>query len=136
MDLDDGVREAARAIRPYLDDLLGPQAAALDRRLAEALTGRADPAEHARLLRTLLDEHPRTRRFLADVLADPPHYRPPYEQPRYHQRPDSGAAPAGDPSPVIADRYTCPDGDYVWYRPDVGTPVRDCPTHRIPLVRA
>jgi hypothetical protein len=125
MDVDDGVREAARAVRPYLDRLVGLRAAAvLDRSLAEALTGHAEQPEHTRLLRELLDEHPLTRRFLTDVLADPPHYRPPYEQPRYHPRPGD-AGPIGDHGPVTADRYICPDvsHDYVWYRPDVGTPV-------------
>jgi hypothetical protein len=44
-------------------------------------------------------------------------------------------SPVGDPGPVWADRYACPTGDYVWYRPDVGTLVPDCPTHHIPLTR-
>jgi hypothetical protein len=138
MSIDDGVWEAARAIRPYLADLVGPPAAGgLDRRLADELTTPGERSERTRRLRAILDEHPHTRRFLLDVLADPPHYRPPYEQPRSHRRPAGDAGPLGDLSPVTADRYLCPDTshDYAWYRPDVGTPVPDCPTHHVPLIR-
>jgi hypothetical protein len=74
--------------------------------------------------------------FLAEVLRDAPAFRPPYHQPRYARRQTGGwAAPAGDPAPVGAVRYACPHGDYVWYRPDVATPVPDCPTHRVALTR-
>ena len=142
----DGVVEAARAIRPYLDELVGPRAAAgLDRRLAETLLDPADTpertAERARGLRGLLGAHPATRRFLTEVLTDPPWFRPPYQQPRYHRAPDGrrttgSAGLLGDPHPTGATRYTCPRGDYVWYRPDIGTPVPDCPTDQVPLVRS
>ncbi|OHV29151.1 MULTISPECIES: hypothetical protein [Pseudofrankia] len=134
---DDGVAEAARAIRPYLDELIGPRAAAgLDRQLADTLLGPADPAERTRRLRDLLDTNPTTSRFLMEVLTDPPHFRPPYQQPHYHHRTAGSGSPLGDPSPATADRYTCPHGDYVWYRPDVGTPVPTCKTHQTQLTRS
>jgi hypothetical protein len=81
----EGVVEAARAIRPYLEELVDPQAAAgLDRQLADTLLGPADTAaERIRRLRDLVDTHPATRRFLTEVLTDPPHFRPPYQQPHY-----------------------------------------------------
>jgi hypothetical protein len=133
----DGVIEAARAIRPYLDDLVGPHAAAaLDRRLADTLLDPADPAERARRLRDLLTTQPATRRFLTEVLTDPPLFRPPYQQPRYQSRNPASGSPLGDPSPTAADRYTCPQGDYVWYRPDVATPIPGCPTHQVRLARS
>ncbi|WP_239313787.1 hypothetical protein [Frankia sp. Cj3] len=134
-----GVIEAARAIRPYLPRLLAPAAAhALDQRLAAELTSPADPVATARQLRVLLDGQEDTAWFLAAVLRDAPDYRPPYHQPQYlsRQPPGGRAIPPGDPGPVGgAARFACPQGDYVWYRPDVATPVPACPTHQTPLVR-
>src|SRR5664279_767420 len=136
---DDGVLEAARAIRPYLTDLVVGQDAAglLDRQIAGHLTGGADRSETVRRLRTLLEEQEDTRWFLTEVLADVPHHRPPYQQPRHRQRQPGMASPAGDTGPILhTGIYTCPDGDYVWYRPEVGTPIPDCPTpHHGPLTR-
>jgi len=134
MDDDDAVIEAARAVRPYLDRLVDtPAAADLDRHLADTLNDRPDQTATAGRLRILLEGKEDTAWFLAEVLADAPHYRPPYQQPRYLQRQRGIPAPAGDPGPVDAPRYTCPHGDYVWYRPDVGTPIPACPTHHIRL---
>ncbi|WP_018504721.1 hypothetical protein [Parafrankia discariae] len=132
----DGVWEAARAIRPYLADLLGPLAAELDQRLAEELTADTERSEREPRLRDLLERYPGTRWFLAEVLADAPHHRPPYEQPR-HERHYADAGPAGDPSPVTADRYVCPHSshDYAWYRRDVAEPVPQCATHHVTLIR-
>jgi hypothetical protein len=134
---DDAVIEAARAIRPYLDRLADSPAAALelDHHLADELNGRPDQPGTASRLRILLDGQQDTAWFLAEVLADAPHYRPPYHQSRYQLRQAGSPAPAGDPGPVDAARYTCPRGDYVWYRPDISTPVPDCPTHHIRLIR-
>jgi hypothetical protein len=135
MDDDDAVIEAARAIRPYLERLADPPSTAdgLDRHLADALNSRSARPAVARRLRILLNEQEDTAWFLTEVLADAPHCRPPYHQPRNRRRQAGIPAPAGDPGPVDADRYACPRGDYVWYRPEVGTPVPDCPTHHIPL---
>jgi hypothetical protein len=136
MDDDDAVIEAARAIRPYLDRLADPptSAAELDRQLADALNDRSTgrPAT-ARQLRALLEEQEDTAWFLAEVLADAPHCRPPYHQHRYRRHRSAFPVPAGDPGPVDAVRYACPRGDYVWHRPEIGTPVPDCPTHHLPL---
>jgi hypothetical protein len=132
--VDDGVVEAARAIRPYLDDLIGPRAAAsLDRQLADQLASPAASAEQVRRLRKLLDAHADTRWFLTEALIDRPHFRPPYQQPHYLRR---TGGPLGDPAPVDAPRYACPQGDYVWYRPDVGSAIPRCPTHHITLARS
>lgn len=135
MDDDDAVTEAARAIRPYLQRLAGSPAAAaeLDRRLADVLNDQSGRPTAGRL-RALLEAQEDTAWFLAEVLKDAPHCRPPYYQPRYQPRQAGGMTLPGDPGPVDAVRYACPDCDYVWYRPEVGTPVRDCPTHHIPLV--
>lgn len=128
---DDGVLEAARAIRPYLRDLVGPaEAGTFDRRIGDLLTGPADRAATA--LRALLEGHEDTAWFLDRVLADRPLYRPPYQQ-TIAQR--DITRPAGDPGGIGADRYICPTGDYVWYRPDVGTRIPNCPDHGVALVR-
>lgn len=131
---DDGVLEAARAIRPYLENLVDEPAVArnLDRRIAEQLTGQGDQAATASRLRALLEEHEDTAWFLSRVLTDRPRYRPPYQQPR--DRRDI-VSPAGDVGLIGADRYACPEGNFVWYRPDIGTPVPDCPDHHLPLAR-
>jgi hypothetical protein len=131
----DGVLEAARAIRPYLKDLVDDAAVAgnLDRRIAEELTGQADQTATADRLRALLEEHEDTTWFMSRVLTDKPRYRQPYHQPTLRR---DIVSPAGDPGLVEADRYACPVGDYVWYRPDVGTPIPNCPSHHIPLARS
>jgi hypothetical protein len=133
----EGVLEAARAIRPYLDRLVeSPDATAeLDRQLAGELGQVSDPSATARRLRILLEQHEDTAWFLDKVLADAPDHRPPYHQPGYRTR--GSASPLGDPTPVAAARYNCPvRGDYVWYRPDVGTPVPRCPTDDVLLTQA
>ncbi len=133
----EGVLEAARAIRPYLDRLVeSPDAAAeLDRQLAGELGQVSDPSATARRLRILLEQHEDTAWFLDKVLADAPDHRPPYHQPGYRTR--GIASPLGDPMPIAAARYNCPvRGDYVWYRPDVGTPVPRCPTDDVLLTQA
>ena len=131
----DGVLEAARAIRYYLKDLVidPAKAGTLDRRIADQLTSRADRTATASRLRALLEGQEDTAWFLNRVLTDKPHYRPPYHQPAYQR---DIVSPAGELSQVEADRYACPVGDYVWYRPDIGTPVPECPDHHIPLARS
>lgn len=136
---DDGVLEAARTIRPYLTDLVGPDAAGpLDRQIADHLNSSAGRVQTSSQLQMVLDEHEDTRWFLAETLADAPHYRPPYLQPPYVPRGAGGmASPAGDAGLIGANRYTCPrGGDYIWYQPEIGTPVPDCPTHQVPLARS
>lgn len=135
---DEGVLEAARAIRPYLTDLIGsPDAAAkLDRQLADELGQVSDPSASARRLRTLLEQHEDTAWFLGSVLADAPDHRPPYHQPGHLTR-GGMASPLGDAMPIAAVRYNCPAcGNYVWYRPDVGTSVPRCRTDDVLLTSA
>jgi hypothetical protein len=134
---DAGVLEAARAIRPYLDRLVeSPEAGAeLDRQLAVELGDVSDPSAAAMRLRILLEQYEDTAWFVGRVLADAPEYRPPYYQPGYGTR---GAGPVGkEMMPITAARYSCPVcRGYVWYRPDVGTPIRRCPTDDVLLTAA
>ncbi len=128
---DRGVLEAARAIRPYLAELVGPAAAGvLDREIAELLD---EPADAAARLSTVLHRNEDTGWFLDRVLADRPSYRPPYHQ---SVLPRDVPGPAGEIGRIEAERYACPEGDYVWYRPDVGTRVPECPDHHLPLTRS
>ena len=95
----------------------------------------SDPPASARRLRILLEQHEDTAWFLGRVLADAPDYRPPYYQPGYRTR--GTASPPGDVMPIAAARYNCPVcGNYVWYRPDVGTPVPRCRTDDVLLTQA
>jgi hypothetical protein len=135
---DEGVLEAARAIRPYLTDLVdSPDAAAdLDQQLADELGQVSDSSASARRLRLLLEQQEDTAWFLGRVLADAPDHRPPYLQPGYLTR-GGIASLLGDAMPIAAVRYNCPAcGNYVWYRPDQGTPVPHCPTDDTLLTRA
>ena len=86
-------------------------------------------------LRALLEGDEVTANFLQEVQADAPDYRPPDVQPNYARR-RSFEPLAGDVAPVLhAGKFCCPHGDYVWYRPAVGTPIPACPTHGPGLAR-
>ena len=74
--MDERIMEAARSIRPYLDDLIGAQAEEVDGQLAALLErGRAgDDVDD--VIIDLLTGSPRTRDWSAVMLADP-ELRPP-----------------------------------------------------------
>ncbi|BDH05551.1 hypothetical protein [Streptomyces seoulensis] len=136
-----GVLEAARSIRPYLAELVGPVAAPpLDARLADALAGMPrDPvaaSEAVERLREALFADPATRSFTEALLEDSPRFRPVYVRPSKGSRGGDGPPPsaAGDVGPIEAERFDCPQGnDYTWYREQVGSPVPECPTHSVPV---
>ena len=133
---DEGVLEAARAVRPYLPDLVGPEAERLDDRVAELLSDFNGREEVIAALRLVLDSHEGTSSFLDWVLADAPHYRPPSVQPDYLRDSESFSPLAGAVTPILhSGKYRCPKGDYVWYRPAVGAAVPACPTHGSALRR-
>lgn len=125
--------EAARAVRPYLAALTGPRAGALDAKLAQGLAASHAGQDATAFLRTVLESDDVTSAFLEAVLADAPKHRPPDLQPANPRGApaDTGMQlPPGDVGPVLhAGKWACPLGDYVWYRPAIGTPVPPCPTH-------
>ncbi|MCZ4587711.1 hypothetical protein O4328_29155 [Rhodococcus opacus] len=132
--MDEGIWEAARSVRPYLVELVGPAVAlAVDAELSELLTCTTGDEDIEHRLREVLDAREGTSVFLERVLDDLPVFRPPRvvaaETTRF------GGLP-GQPLPVPADKFRCPQGDYVWYRPEVGVPVPQCPTHGSPLASA
>ncbi|MBM3727972.1 MAG: hypothetical protein FJW40_21425 [Acidobacteria bacterium] len=120
----DDILEAARTIRPYLPSLIGPPAAAvLDAKLASLL---ADARQGRKVDNLILDalQAPEarewTRQFLrAGALETLRAYQP----------------VAGPGRPVAAEKYCCPQGDYVWYRRQVGETVPKCPTHQCELTQ-
>lgn len=134
--MDDPVLEAAREIRPFLTDLVGPEAAGpLDNQLAELLEAAQAGQDTVAGLRALLRSDHATSAFLDDVLDDAPEYRPTRWQRRAPTRGIFETLP-GDVLPMHAGKYGCPTGrDYTWYRPDVGVPIPDCPTHHVVLVK-
>ena len=134
--MDDPVLEAAREIRPFLTDLVGSEAAGpLDDQLAELLEAAQAGQDTVAGLRALLRSDQATSAFLDDVLDDAPEYRPTRWQRRAPTRGIFETLP-GDVLPMHAGKYGCPTGrDYTWYRPDVGVPIPDCPTHHVVLVK-
>lgn len=129
--MDKGVWEAARSVRPYLRTMLRPSVAAeVDAQLAELLTATREVDDQE--LRAVLEQWVETSEFLEQVLDDAPYFRPPQAVSATVVGRGYSGLP-GAPSPVGADKYSCPKGDCVWYLPDVGVEVVCCPTHQIPL---
>ena len=138
--MDEGILQAARVIRSYLPMLVGPAAAAgLDQQVAELLAASGQDENSTAKLRVLLGRDEATSAFLAEVLADAPHFRPPDMQPQYQIPKTRGLkweALPGDQGPILhAGVYVCPHGDFTWYRPAVGVPVPVCLTHGVALVK-
>jgi hypothetical protein len=132
--MDEGVLEAARAIRWYLADLVGPAAEEVDRQLAEALAVTAGGGEDVEVrLRSLLNSYEGTRVFLEAVLEDAPEYRPPQVRPVFQRGLGYSPLP-GEQGPIDADKFCCTYADYVWYRQGVGVPIPECDTHHVALV--
>ncbi len=131
-----GVLAAARGIRPYLVELVGPRdAVGLDAEVAGLLTAGGDPAATAHQLSEVLRRRVETRMFLAAVLDDAPDHRPPQWR-HFAIRNADFSGLAGDQGAVGAPLFRCPVGnDYDWRRPGVATPVPECPTHQVRLVR-
>jgi hypothetical protein len=77
MNDEQGVLAAARAIREYLPDLVGPAADELDRQIDELLIRASCGENVVEALRSLLTRYEAAADFLVEVLADAPYYRPP-----------------------------------------------------------
>jgi hypothetical protein len=129
--MDERILEAARVIRPYLAGLVGIEAAAaVDAELAEILARAAAGEDVETALLTVLKADDATSVFLDRVLDDPL-LRPPGVVPEVTK--GYSPLPTPEPPPVPADKFHCPYGDYVWYRPEVGVPIKHCLTHQCPL---
>ncbi|MBL7487608.1 hypothetical protein I6A60_13705 [Frankia sp. AgB1.9] len=130
---------AGRAIQPRLKDILAPAAAAdAAERLDEILAAdSSEPAMTAAAVRALLDEHDDTARFLRRFLDDPS-FRTLLEPDGgpLNERSDGIDLLAGDPGPIDADLYRCPQGDYEWEHLQAGESIPECPVHHVALVRS
>jgi hypothetical protein len=118
-----GVREAAGAIRPYLERLLGTAAPEVDAALGTLL---AAPG-HDDALYDLLATHPATAAWTATFLETG-------LPPEFTER-DRGYSPLpGRGERVAARRYACPEGDFIWYERSVTETPPACPTHGLTVV--
>lgn len=112
----DKILEGARLIRSYLPELLGDQAPAVDRDIA-ALLALAQQGETVdEPLLTLLKDHEATYLWMGEYLST--------------QQVAKGFEPLpGRSGAIAAPKYTCPQGDYVWYQRSAGQPIPHCPSH-------
>jgi hypothetical protein len=114
------VLEGARAIRPFLPELIGAETEQIDQQLADLL-GKAKAGEQVdQQILEILKSRPKTKSWMAEFLAS--------EQVSKGYQP-----PPGKSNAVSMPRYACPEGDYVWYQRIAGTLVPSCPTHKCEL---
>jgi hypothetical protein len=124
---DDRILEAARAVRAYLPELIPTEHAELDRQLAAILLDAdRDPTAVERFL-VLLEEH----RELAEWTSGFVERGYPEDLAEVIER--GYGEPPGEGIDLPGTKFTCPEGDYVWYRRMVNQPVPGCPTHGVPL---
>jgi hypothetical protein len=118
------IKEAAQAIRPYLESLVGNETArAMDAQLANLLGTSAEADE---LLAQLVSDE-RTHQWWLDFVrceCIPPEIAPVGQDVR-SQLPGIGLP--------LLPRYACGRGDYVWYRRSPAITVPNCPTHDAPI---
>jgi hypothetical protein len=127
--MDEGLLEAARAVRPYLKELVGPQANTYDGEVATLLAAAEQGIDVTAELESLFESDEATSSFLEAVRTDAPDYRPPKVQPSALRDP-SYQPPPGNVGPILhSGKYSCPYGDFVWYRATVGADIPPCPTH-------
>ncbi|MDH3681200.1 MAG: hypothetical protein OEV40_14775 [Acidimicrobiia bacterium] len=124
MDSDDRIVEAARAVRPYVDEL-SDEAAAVDEALVEALG--LPPPERDELIVEIFDSSDELRDWFAAFVETG---LPPDVVGIRERAIEPLPGPGGPVEPL---RYACPNQDYVVYKTSVGR--YRCPTHRIPLVQ-
>ena len=120
--------DAARAIRPYLGELLGEGCDELDGRLADLLGPDVSP-DQERQISDLLRSHPEAMEWTASFLelGEPPEIHVPQER---GWGTVQGGTTLGEVQPVAARRFGCPYGDVVVYRRNAGEPVPLCHKHK------
>jgi hypothetical protein len=130
--MDEDIVDVARTIRPYLPKLVGTEADAYDREIADLIAKAQAGHDVGDQLHAVLTRSSAVHDWAARVLENDQHL-PPDIQPIAERR-ERGYQPLpGLGEPVMADRYECPYGDYVWYQISVSDPVPDCPTHKCTL---
>lgn len=123
---------AARAVRPFLADLVPQHAAAVDRELAGALLS-SDPDE-VRLdrIQSVFSAHDSLTDWIGQFLAGdsiPPEVLEIVTRGGYKGL-------AGDNLPLPGTRFVCPNGDYEVRVLRRGQHIRPCPTCGLGLVQA
>jgi hypothetical protein len=123
---------AARAVRPFLADLIPQHAVAVDRELAAALLS-SDPDE-VRLdrIESVFGAHDSLTDWIGQFLAAgaiPPEVHEIVTRAGYKGL-------AGDNPPIPGTRFVCPNGDYEVSVLRRGQYIRPCPTCGLRLVQA
>lgn len=128
--MDEDLSAAARAARPYLARLAGPEAVELDARIADLIAKGAGGDDVDEDLSAALTATPALHAWTARLLGDVG------RRPGEVQETLVRIGLPGDPEPVLPPRYRCPDAtaDYVWYQLSVGEEIPNCPTHNRRLV--
>jgi hypothetical protein len=121
--MDEDLLDVARTIRPYLEELVGAEAAFYDQEIARLLAAAHAGADVDERLTVVLSRSTATHAWAAKTLEDELH-RPPHLQPvrelGFEHLP-------GKESPTATDKYCCPERDFVWWRRSVAKPVPPCP---------
>ena len=120
----DDILNGARAIRPYLTELLGGNSSMVEQDLVSLLSQAQEGRKVDNVILDLLARHEATREWIAKFLE---HKRPPDIVKLY-------SPPPGDITAIPPDKYACPQGDYIWYRRSVASTIPVCPTHFVKLV--
>jgi hypothetical protein len=123
------VYDAARALRPQLDKMLGEERASpLKRAIDEHLRLAEEGEEVDERILEFLTRDPAVRSWLRTALLD--------ESTRGLTRDSGSQSPPGDPGHVRATHFVCPKDDcnFDWCLRRIGRPVPACPVHKVSLV--
>jgi hypothetical protein len=132
---DDGVQAAARAVRWFLPELVGPDAESVDEEVADILAEEPGRGDVQRRLRELLERREGTGVFLDAILNDAPEFRPPQARPSTLKEGRLSGLP-GRIGAVAAPKYRCPVGnDFDWWQLAEEDLVPVCKSHGCALVR-
>jgi hypothetical protein len=116
----------ARVVRSYLASLLSPaEASRIDGLLASLIARAGEGANVDDEITVALSGDAGLRALATAILTDPDHRPPRVREVRL----------SGDGEVVDVDRFSCPEGDFVWYRLHVGESIPPCPTHGGVLAR-
>ncbi|KPQ31455.1 MAG: hypothetical protein HLUCCA11_23720 [Phormidesmis priestleyi Ana] len=120
----DRLIEAAKSIRPFLNDLMGiDDAQVMDSQLSHLIAQYQAGEQVSNSITQLLAGNESTRNWVRQF--------------NQKQRADRGGFEAlpGMTAATSPPRHTCPLGnDYVWYRFDSSEEIPICPTHKVTLV--
>jgi hypothetical protein len=125
--VDDDIVDVAKKIRPFLEELVEEEAPEYDRIIAGLIADSRGGRDVTAPLTAVLTRSDATYAWVARVLEDGRRLPPPVLDRGFQQLPGHGEV-------IDAEKFECPDGDYVWYRMSIGDKVPFCPTHDRPLV--